>query len=172
MRSPQAPPPLRLITPEEPTKIEVEDDDLIAAATASPGTLIEEIKDGLERKKKLLLVTALEGARQVSFEDNELVIKFATGVKHLRDSLAKPESINVLREVCREVMGRDVGVRITIGDSDEVDNSMAPLSAAEEARQEKRKLRELAENHPTVQHLLRTFHGEILDVSRIDPEST
>ncbi|MEJ7618282.1 MAG: hypothetical protein WKF30_15250, partial [Pyrinomonadaceae bacterium] len=150
------------------------DDYEVAAAVASPGTIVEEIKEGLERKKRPLLVIALEGARQVRFENNELAIRFPTAAKHLRESLTKPEAIKVLRDVCREVVGRDVGVAITIGDTDDADEdaTSAPLlSAAEEARQEKQKLRELAEQHPTVQHCLRTFRGEIVDVRRIDSDA-
>ena len=83
----------------------------------------------------------------------------------------KPESIKILREIGKSVLGYEIGVRISLGESDEGTEGVAaqPLRiAADEARQEKQKLREVAEQHPAVQHFLRTFHGEILDVRRVE----
>ena len=45
-----------------------------------------------------------------------------------------------------------------------------PLSREDEQRLEKRRLREMAENSPIVQQMLKTFRGEIVDVRRVDNE--
>jgi glycerophosphoryl diester phosphodiesterase len=99
-----------------------------------------------------------------------LYVEFAPEAKHLRDNLAKPESIKLLREVCQSVCGREMGVRIAIKDKNESREDDLPAARDGEA-EERRRLRELAENHPSVQQVLRAFHAEIVDVRRVDGTS-
>jgi hypothetical protein len=129
---------------------------------------IEQIKAALEKRRKMFLVTALEGARHASLEGNELCLEFAPGARHLRDTLAKSENVKILREVCKEITTRDVGVRFVIADGEAAG---APISREETERREKQSLRETAEKDPTVQQMLRTFRGEIIDVKRVDGKS-
>ena len=129
---------------------------------------IEQIKDALGRRRKMLLVTALEGARSVSLEGNELCLEFAAEARHLRDTLAKSDSVKILREVCKEITDRDLGVRFLISDGEAAE---APPSKEETERREKQSLREKAEKDPTVQQMLKTFRGEIADVKRVDSKS-
>jgi response regulator RpfG family c-di-GMP phosphodiesterase len=131
--------------------------------------MIEALKAGLEKRKRMFLVVALEGARKVGFEGDELAVEFAPEAKHLRDNLAKPDNVKILREVCREVTGHDMGVRISITEQGANDDA-ATVSKEDNARREKRELREMAERNPAVQELLQTFHGEIVDVRRVDNE--
>jgi DNA polymerase-3 subunit gamma/tau len=139
-----------------------------AAANTSRST-IESIKDALEKRNRMFLVIALEGARKAAVEGEELYIEFPPEAKHLRDNLAKPESVKLLREITREVTGRDLGVRITLKEKGE-DGSNEPLSKQEAERAEKQRLREIAEQNPLVQQALRTFRGEIIDVRRIEEQ--
>jgi hypothetical protein len=129
---------------------------------------IEQIKASLEKRRKMFLVTALEGACEAAIEGDELSIEFAPGARHLRDTLSKSENVKILREVCKEITGRDLGVRFVIRDGEAAD---VPISKEETARREKQGLRETVEKDPVVQQLLRTFRGEILDVTRVDGES-
>ena len=131
------------------------------------GSEIEQIKEALGRRRKMLLVTALEGARKVSVEGNELCLEFAPDTRHLRDTLAKSDNVKILREVCREVTDRDLGVRFVVVDGETV----TPPSKEESERREKQSLREKAEKDPTVQQMLKTFRGEIADVKRVDGKS-
>jgi DNA polymerase-3 subunit gamma/tau len=142
----------------------------VAVASSAHGSFVERVKAALEDRRRMFLVTSLDGARRVAVEDEELCIEFAPEMKHLRDTLAKPESVKILRDVCRELSGRDMGVRISIKEQGTAAND-APPSQAEEARREKQHLREIAEQHPAVQQMLKTFRGEIVDVKRIDTES-
>jgi DNA polymerase-3 subunit gamma/tau len=136
-------------------------------AAAPSGSTIESIKAALEKRRRMFLVVALEGARKASVAGDELYVEFAPEARHLRDNLAKPESVKLLREVCREVMGRDMGVRITVKEPNESEED-EPISKEDEARREKQQLREQAEQHPAVRHFLQTFRGEIIDVRRAD----
>lgn len=138
-----------------------------AAPRAAHNSDIEGIKDALEKRSRMFLVIALEGARRAAIEGDELAVEFAPEAKHLRDNLAKPESVKLLREVAREVLGRDLGVRITIKEKGEGANE-EPLSKHEAERAEKQRLREIAEQNPVVQQALRTFRGEIIDVRKIE----
>jgi DNA polymerase-3 subunit gamma/tau len=140
----------------------------VGASAGGGGAVIEKIKAALEKRHRMFLVIALEGARRTSVEGDELSVEFTTESKHLRDSLAKPESVKILREVCLEVLGRDVSVRISVKEPGETNNELI-LKQDEELR-EKQRLREIAERHPMVQEFLQTFRGEIIDVRRVDGE--
>jgi DNA polymerase-3 subunit gamma/tau len=140
----------------------------LAPSTAT-GSPIEQLKAALEKKRKMLLVTALETARKASLEGNELVVEFTPENKHMRDELAKIDNVKFLREVAREVFGFEIGIRISVVEpSDQAGDG--PMSKADEDRREKKRLREIAEKHPSVQGVLEAFRGEIVEVGRIEPD--
>ena len=115
----------------------------------------------------MFLVTALEGASQAGIEGDELCIEFAPESRSLRDTLATAVNVTILREVCKEITARDLGVRFVIKDPKAND---VPVSKEEEAKRDKKRLRETAENDPTIQQMLRTFRGEVADVRRLDKD--
>ena len=125
---------------------------------------IDKVKAVLETQRKMLLVTALEAAQATVFEESELCIEFAPDARHFRDTLSKPENVKFVREACREVTGNEIGIRILVKDPKAAEGE--PLSREDEARLEKQRLREMAENSPIVQQMLKTFRGEIVDVRR------
>ena len=126
----------------------------------------DRIKSALQKRRKMFLVTAFEGARLARLDDNELYLEFAPETKHLRDTLAKSENVKLIREACLEVTGKEIGVRIAMKDNG-TDDAL-PLSKEDEERREKQGLREVAEKSPVVQQVLRTFRGEIVDVQRVN----
>ena len=118
----------------------------------------------------MLLATALDGALNTSLEGGELCLEFAPDTRHLRDTLAKSDNVKILREVCKEITGRDLGVRFVISDPQgSAASGEAPPSKEELERREKQSMREQAEKDPTVQQMLKTFRGEIVDVKRVEP---
>ncbi|MBD0370247.1 MAG: DNA polymerase III subunit gamma/tau, partial [Pyrinomonadaceae bacterium] len=98
------------------------------ASQAKPSSVLESIKDALEKRRRMFVVTALDGARRAGVEGDELFVEFAPEAKHLRDTLAKPENVKLLREVCHDLMGRDMGVRISIREDGSPDDDEAPPS--------------------------------------------
>jgi DNA polymerase-3 subunit gamma/tau len=134
-------------------------------ATPPPAELstIERVKAVLEGQRKMLLVTALEAAQSTVFEETEFCIEFAPAARHFRETLSRADNNKFVRDACREVTGRDMGVRIFVKDPEAEGE---PLSREDEARLEKQRLREMAENNPVVQTMLKTFRGEIVDVRR------
>jgi DNA polymerase-3 subunit gamma/tau len=131
------------------------------------GSTIESIKTELEKRKRMFLVIAIEGARKAVVEGDELYLEFTPEAKHLRDNLAKPESVKLLREVAREVLGRDMGVRIVTREKGEKESN-EPSSKQEAEQLEKQRLRAIAEQDPLVQQALHAFRGEIVDVRKIE----
>jgi hypothetical protein len=139
-----------------------------AIASALEDSDIQRIKSVLETRRKMFLVTALESARHAAIKNNELYVEFAPEARHLRDMLAKSENSKILREACNEVRDKDTGVRIVIKEADATGNSQD--SKEDVAAREKQSLRQVAEQHPVVQQLLRTFRGEVVDVRRVESE--
>ncbi|MGZ8844838.1 MAG: DNA polymerase III subunit gamma/tau [Pyrinomonadaceae bacterium] len=137
--------------------------DLTAApATASAGSVAEQIKAELQKKKRPRLMVEIDAASKVELEGDELLIEFSPNAKHSRDTLAKSDNAKILREVCAEVCGREVGIRFTVSDGEADD---APASPEEEQRQSKQRARQAAAQNPAVQKVLRAFGGEIVDVT-------
>jgi hypothetical protein len=173
---PPAPQPLAVATsaPQHPafnSPPETKQNHAPASSTASqPGSVLESIKDALEKRRRMFVVTALEGARRAGVEGDELFVEFTPESKHLRDTLAKPETVKLLREICQELLGRELGVRISIKEEGEQAYEGAPPSKDDEERRERERLRQIAEQHPVVQSFLETFRGEILDVKQIKNE--
>ncbi|HEX8117113.1 MAG TPA: AAA family ATPase, partial [Pyrinomonadaceae bacterium] len=128
---------------------------------------VSRFKRGLEGRGKPLLAVALDAARRVWVEGEEVRVEFAPEGKHLRDPLMKPENQKLLREVCCEVLGRQVGINIRLREAGETEEEQQ-LTPEDESRREQRLLRERAESHPVVQQLLKTFRAEVVEVRRTD----
>ena len=144
-----------------PPDLDNSEPDYAPAVPAAVGSLLDQIRAGLEKKKKRLLIAAIEAASRVDLEGDELVIEFSSGARHSRDTLAKSDNAKVLREACAEICGREVGVRFSVsnGETEEV-----PSSPEEEQRRSKQRARKAAAEDPRVQRVLRAFGGEIVDV--------
>ncbi|HEY3027679.1 MAG TPA: DNA polymerase III subunit gamma/tau [Pyrinomonadaceae bacterium] len=134
--------------------------------TPAADPLFDRIRSALEKRRRMLLVAALDGARSVTVEGDELCAVFPPESKHLRDTLAKADSAKILREVCQEIMGREIGLRFAINDAE----NDAAITPQDQERREQQRLREMAEQHPGVQQLLKTFRGEIVEVRKVSSE--
>ena len=135
-----------------------------APVTATlPGSLIDQIKSELEKKKRRLLIAALDAAGRVELEGDELSLEFLPEARHSRDTLAKPDNAKALREACAEVCGREIGIRFAIRQAESEER--APASPEEEERRTKQQVREAVAQNPTVQQVLRAFGGEIVDIT-------
>ena len=134
----------------------------VAAAPepAMTGSLVDQIKAELEKRKKKLLIVSVDAAARVELDNDEVTLEFFPAAKHSRDTLAKADNAKLLREACAAVCGREVGVRFAIRDGEDD----APPSAEEDQRRSKQRARRAAAENPTVQQVLRTFGGEIVDV--------
>ncbi len=132
-------------------------------STFASGSLIDKIKSELEKKKRRLLIAALDAASRAELEGDELSIEFTPEARHSRDTLAKADNAKALREACAEVCGREIGIRFSIRSGDSDDG--APASPEEEERRTKQQARQAVAQNPTVQQVLRAFGGEIVDIT-------
>jgi DNA polymerase-3 subunit gamma/tau len=146
----------RVTAPQESAPSPYDD----AGAYEDADSLANRIRRGIEGRGKPLLAAALEGARRVVVDGDELRVEFAPESKHLCDALKRPDGMKLLREVCCEVLGRAVGVGVT----NKAAAGGEEATPEDEARREKRLMRERAEGHPAVQQLLKTFRAEIVEV--------
>jgi DNA polymerase III subunit gamma/tau len=135
--------------------------DPIEAPSSLPTSLSDRLQADLEKRKRKLLAAAIGAAARVDLDGDELTIEFSRGAKHSRDTMAKPENAKILRETCAAVCGREIGIRFVIRDGEEDE---AALSPEEDQRRSKQKARQAAAQNPTVQQVLKTFGGEIVDV--------
>src|SRR5712691_404240 len=134
-----------------------------SVATSASGSLIDKIKSEFEKKKRRLLIAALDAACRVELEGDELSIEFMPEARHSRDTLAKADNAKALREACAEVCGREIGIRFAIRQGERDDG--APASPEEDERRSKQQAREAVARNPTVQQVLRAFGGEIVDIT-------
>jgi DNA polymerase III subunit gamma/tau len=126
----------------------------------SPGSLVDQIKAALEKKKRRRLSVALDSAR-AELKGDEVLI-FTPDARQARDTFARDENEKALREACSEVCGRDIGIRFAVKDGTSAGDE--PLSPEEEERRSKNQIRQAAAQNPTVQQVLRAFGGEIVDI--------
>ncbi|HEY0348169.1 MAG TPA: DNA polymerase III subunit gamma/tau [Pyrinomonadaceae bacterium] len=133
----------------------------IAEPPAAPGSLIDQIKAELEKRKRKLLVGFLNDASRVELAGDDLTIEFSVAAKRSRDTLDRVDNKKTLREACAEVCGREIGIRFVIRDGEADEASVSP---EEDVRRSKQKARLAAAQNPTVQQVLKTFGGEIVDV--------
>jgi len=126
------------------------------------GSLVDQIKSALEKKKRRMLIAALDAASRVELEGDDVLIEFTPGAKQSRDTLAKADNAKALREACSEVCGRDIGIRFAVKDGTSAGDE--PLSPEEEELRSKQQIRQAAAQNPTVQQVLRAFGGEIVDI--------
>jgi len=134
----------------------------VATSNTSSGSLIDQIKAALEKKKRRMLIAALDAASRAELEGDELRIEFTPEARQARDTLEKPDNAKALREAGSEACGRDIKIRFST--MDDATHSNEPLSPEEEERRATKQTRQAATQNPTVQQVLRAFGGEIVDV--------
>jgi DNA polymerase III subunit gamma/tau len=136
----------------------------VSASNQGPpsGSTVDQIKSLLEKKKRRMLVAALDDAVRVEVEGDDLLIEFAPEARQARNTLAKSDNANALREACYDVCGREIGLRFSLKEGAGEGNE--PLSPEEDERRSKKQTRQTVAQNPTVQQVLRTFGGEIVDI--------
>ena len=122
-------------------------------ASIKPGYEIGALKTELEKRRKTLIVMALEEAKVV-FEDGKFTATFPA-----EDAFSKRlrESTQLFREIGEQLFGQPLQIVVKISGEEVV-------TPVHEAKQTREKMIESVKNNPAVQALLDTFRGEIIDV--------
>ena len=120
------------------------------------GREIGAIKMELEKRRKTLIVMALEEAR-VEYENGKLTATFAS-----ENAFSKrlKESSELFREIGEQLLGQPLRVEVQM-------NGETVVTPIQESRQAREKLMESVKSNPAVKLLLDTFRGEIVDVQGV-----
>lgn len=121
-----------------------------------PGFEIGAIKNELEKRRKTLVVMALEEAK-VEFKEGSVTATFAAEdafSKRLRESAA------LFREIGEQLFGEPLRIVVKL-------SGEAMATPGQDAKQAREKMIESVKNNPAVKSLLETFRGEIIDVQEI-----
>lgn len=121
-----------------------------------PGQEIKAILAELERMNRHALVTALEDAQELSYQNGRLLVTVAADdpfTRRLRDSG------DIFRAAGERLFGQPLNIEISLSQRSRV--------AVDEPAQADTQLREQAMKNPAVRKVLDKFRGEITDVRRI-----
>ncbi len=112
----------------------------------------------------------LEMGHCVGIDGQEITLGYATTASVARARMEKADNLQAVREVCEEVAGRPVRLRIVeLTEGVPVVPSMAQVRAARE-QDAKLVLFEQTRSHPFIKHTLELFGGDVVDVRRLVPE--
>ena len=118
-----------------------------------------------ERRNQMWLAISLEKADKVQLSNNRLKLEFAADNKQYHATWETVENQKLLRETCRQLFGRAVEIVSELTGQPQA-AKLSPTETAERA--EKNELWKIAEADPTVQQILKTFRGKIVEVTEIN----
>lgn len=87
--------------------------------TSDAGTILTRIKAELEKRRKMMIVTALDKAKNAYIDGALLYIEFEASDARIKQELEQPLKFDVLREICHQVTGRAMGIRVQIREAAE-----------------------------------------------------
>lgn len=132
------------------------------------GDAREAIRAAIEKRNLMWLAISIDKASAVKINGNVLNIEYSPNQKQYQATWQKPENARILNEICVELAGRKLEIAVEVGGSSETKTQTAQVSPEEQQKQrEKAELWRIAEADPTVQQVLKTFRGKIIDVSRV-----
>ena len=126
-----------------------------ASASNSTGD-IERLKNALEAKRKMMIVSAIDKAESVKLEGDVLKVAFKAGAKIYKSNLEGRDARKSVEDACQEVFGRAITLLVS--------NVSAALQRADQTEQKGPR----AEDDPVVRALVEKFHGEVVEVT--DPD--
>ena len=128
-------------------------------APAQPPTFADRVKQAIERKNKRLILSALDHAESITLEGELLCVAFSDQNAAFKTTIDSRETRRAIEEICREALGHNVKLSVTVGQSD---------SEPTEEKKETARARQKAETDPKLRALAEKFRGEIVEV--IKPE--
>lgn len=134
------------VMPEPPPDIETQPEFEPSVVSVKIRDDVALIKEALDRRKKMMLLMALETAEEVRVDAETLLVRFQKRDLQMQKTLSANEKL--IAEVSREVLGRELRLKAIVGSE-----PVAPASAQ-------------PEQDPTVELLLRKFKGEIVQVRK------
>jgi DNA polymerase III subunit gamma/tau len=121
--------------------------------TVKPGYEIGAIKLELEKRRKPLVVMALEEA-QIAYQDGHLTATFAS--ENMFSKRLK-ESADLFRDIGEHLLGQALRIEVRL-------SGETVVTPVQESKQARETLIETVKSNPAVKMLLETFRGEVVDV--------
>ncbi|HXG67478.1 MAG TPA: DNA polymerase III subunit gamma/tau [Blastocatellia bacterium] len=161
-----APPPPPLM--DEPPDVEPAWDGGGAAsgrgASVSDAQAVERIREKVQAKNKMFLLSSLDQADSITIDGDVLRIAFAPANATFKGQVENKQNRALLEEISREVTGRRLRVAVTVGEQSPVEKP----AAKSPRKRDKKADKEEAAADPAVRTLMERFHGEIIEV--VKPE--
>lgn len=127
----------------------------ITSEQPGSGFGLEQLKDALARRGKMLLSVTLEKARVVELVGDSLRIVFPEGAGGYKETLSERTTAQLIETVAQEVVGRKIKLEVSVETARQIAGS---------AHKDRQKLRAQVEDDPVVRSLLKTFKGELVEV--------
>jgi len=106
----------------------------------------------------------LEEAAWIEIKNEALEIAFGEKQGFFREKIEGRESLEYLKQVARETLGRDLAIKVTLATPGSIEGRV--LSPDDAAASRRQRLRDEAEKAPVVRALLHAFEGRIVDVDQ------
>ncbi len=158
---------------DEPPMLEPPDEELrpvsqgAAKSTPPPNSTddIEKLKNSLEAKRKMMIVSALDKAESVTLEGGVLTVRFKPGAKIYKSNLEGRDARKSVEDACKEVFGRAITLTVS---SSAAANPAADQIERKGPRVEADQKGPRVEDDPVVRALVEKFHGEVVEVTEPD----
>jgi DNA polymerase-3 subunit gamma/tau len=158
---PSPPVPVRVAEPEGPGQDQPETQQSPTGAEIrdeSFGVLWEKLLGVLAREQPFL-ATNLAGSSLISMEGDDLTLELNGNDFNIK-TIKKEKNLGLLKSACQRFFGRPVNLVLI---------EKKTQNDVNQKRDEARKLKEEALNHPLVVEALEIFKGNIIDVKLIEP---
>ncbi len=120
--------------------------------------LLQMLKTDLETRRKMILLTQLDVAERAELKDDDFILHFPAGKAESKRLVDQPREQIAIQDVLKGLTGKKLNIKTRLA------GGGGPV-AMSEADAQRAALRKQAEGDPLVQALVKTFRGEIADVT-------
>jgi DNA polymerase-3 subunit gamma/tau len=120
--------------------------------------LLQMLKTELETRRKMILLTQLDVAERAELKDDDFILHFHAGKAESKRLVDQPREQIAIQDVLKGLTGKKLNIKTRLA------GGGGPV-AMSEADVQRAALRKQAEGDPLVQALVKTFRGEIADVT-------
>lgn len=120
--------------------------------------LLQMLKTELETRRKMILLTQLDVAERAELKDDDFILHFPAGKAESKRLVDQPREQLAIQDVLKGLTGKKLNIKTRLSGG-------GGPTVVSEADAQRAALRKQAEGDPLVQALVKTFRGEIADVT-------
>jgi DNA polymerase-3 subunit gamma/tau len=148
---------------DEPFDSEPEPPPVNFDAGRGAQNFVGRLKESLQAKNKMMLLSWLNQAESLQLEGEYLRIVYSGDTARNKSLVESSANRRAIEDACKELLGHKINLSVKIGG--EANGSQ---SNGNEAKLEATQAKDRAENHPTLRALANKFKGEIVEI--VKPE--